>query len=215
MRAIIFANGIMTAWPDDLDIKKDHDVIIAADGGLKHCMKLGLTPHIIVGDMDSVDPTDLADLESKGVEVERHPSRKDETDLRLAVQTAMQKKPDEIIILGAMGGRWDMTFANVLLLVSPQLQAIETRILDGNQEIFVLQSDQKVKLLGHKGDLLSLMPLTNAVKGIMLTGFEYPLNNENLNLGTTRGISNVFKSDSGRIELKKGKLLVTITHGQA
>jgi len=212
MRVIIFANGIMTAGPDDLDLKKNHDVIIAADGGLKHCMKLGLTPHIIVGDMDSVDPTDLADLESKGVEIERHPSRKDETDLWLAVQTAMQKKPDEIIILGAMGGRWDMTFANVLLLVSPQLQAIETRILDGNQEIFVLHGGQKVKLLGHKGDLLSLMPLINAVKGIMLTGFEYPLNNENLNLGTTRGISNVFKSDSGRIEFKKGKLLVTITH---
>ncbi|MBW2178362.1 MAG: hypothetical protein JRH03_15750 [Deltaproteobacteria bacterium] len=56
------------------------------------------------------------------------------------------------------------------------------------------------------------MPLINAVKGIMLTGFEYPLNNETLNLGTTRGISNVFKSDSGRIEFKKGKLLVTITH---
>ena len=214
MRAVIFANGMMTNWPDDLKISKDGDFVIAADGGLKHCKKLGLTPKVIVGDMDSADPKDLKDAEGKGVRIDRHPSRKDETDLWLAVKAALEKEPDEIVILGALGGRWDMTFANVLALVAAELATIETRILDGNQEIFVLQGGQRVRLLGKKGDRLSLMPLTEKVSGIVLSGFAYALNNENLHLGTTRGISNVFKGDSGQIEFKTGKLLVTITHGR-
>lgn len=214
MRAVIFANGLMPNWPDDLKISKEQDFIIAADGGLKHCKKMGITPHAIVGDMDSADPADLKNAEGKGARIQRHPSRKDETDLWLAVRVAVAKKPDEIVILGALGGRWDMTFANALILVADELQTIETRILDGNQEIFVLQGGQRVRLLGRQGDRLSLMPLTEKVGGIVLSGFAYPLNNEDLHLGTTRGISNAFKGDSGQIEFRTGKLLVTIAHGK-
>ncbi|MCG6908628.1 MAG: thiamine diphosphokinase [Deltaproteobacteria bacterium] len=213
MRAVIFANGLLTSWPDGIKISPRRDLIIAADGGLKHCKRLGITPHVVVGDMDSADPADLASAEEKGARIDRHPSRKDETDLWLAVRAALDKNPDEIIILGALGGRWDMTFANALILVAGELQTIEARILDGNQEIFVLQGGQRVRLLGQKGDLLSLMPLTEKVSGIVLSGFLYTLNNEDLSLGSTRGISNVFEGDSGQIELKTGKLLVTITHG--
>jgi len=175
MRAIIFANGLMESWPDKFDLFPDADVIIAADGGLKHCTRKGLVPHLVIGDMDSVDPGELAALEKRGVEVNRFPVRKAETDLWLAVRAALDRKVDEIIILGALGGRWDMTFSNVLVLTSPELKETETRILDGNQELFVLQGGQAARLFGDKGDLLSLMPLTAMVKGLTLTGFEYSL----------------------------------------
>ena len=212
VRAIIFANGLMADWPEKLDIAPDEDLIIAADGGLKHCSGRGIVPHLVVGDMDSVDPNELAALEKNGVAVKRFPTRKDETDLWLAVRAARDREVDEIIILGALGGRWDMTFSNVLLLASPELKQIETRILDGNQELFVLQGGQAARLFGNKGDLLSLMPLTAVVRGLTLTGFEYPLDDATLELGTTRGISNVFVEDVCRIELSRGKLLVTATH---
>ena len=215
MRAIIFANGIMTRWPDNLEISADKDMLIAADGGLKHCLKWSINPQLIVGDMDSADPADLEVFEANGARIKRFPVKKDKTDLWLAVQEALNARVDEIVILGALGARWDMTFSNVLILVSPELQNIETRILDENQEIFVLQGGQKAKLFGQKGDLLSLLPLTAIVKGVALAGFEYPLDDENLYLGTTRGISNVFMEKVGRIELQKGKLLVTIAHGKA
>ena len=212
MRAIIFANGLMDGWPENLDVFPDVDMIIAADGGLKHCSQKGIVPHLVIGDMDSADPHELAAMEAKGVAVNRFPVRKNETDLWLAVRAALDKKVDEIIILGALGGRWDMTFSNVLLLTSPDLKQLETRILDGNQELFVLQGGQAARLFGDKGDLLSLMPLTAMVRGVTLTGFEYALNNETLDLGTTRGISNVFVEDNCSIELSHGKLLVTVTH---
>jgi len=213
MRAILFANGIMDVWPDALEVSEKDDMIIAVDGGIKHCLKWRITPHLIVGDMDSADPTDLEVFEANGARIHRFPVKKDETDLWLAIRAALNSKVDEVIILGALGARWDMTFPNVLALASPELRQIETRILDKNQEVFVLQDDQSAKLFGKKGDLLSLMPLTKTVKGVILTGFEYPLKNEDLNLGTTRGISNVFLDDVGVIKLGIGKLLVTITHG--
>ena len=212
MRAIIFANGLMTGWPQNFDLFPDADLIIAADGGLKHCTRKGIVPHLVIGDMDSADPHELAVMEKKGAEIKRFPARKDETDLWLAVRAALDKKVDEIIILGALGGRWDMTFSNVLLLTSPELLRIETRILDNKQELFVLQGGQTARLFGDKGDRLSLMPLTAMVKGITLTGFEYLLDNATLELGTTRGISNVFTEAVCSIELSRGKLLVTVTH---
>ena len=212
MRAIIFANGLMTGWPEKLNIFPDVDMIIAADGGLKYCTRKGIVPHLVIGDMDSADPHEVSVLEKKGVEVKRFPPRKDETDLWLAIKAALHKRVDEIIVIGALGGRWDMTFSNVLLLTSPELKQLETRILDGNQELFVLQGGQAARLFGDKGDLLSLMPLTAMVRGLTLTGFEYPLDNETLELGTTRGISNVFVEDDCSIELSRGKLLVTVTH---
>ena len=215
MRAIIFANGLMAGWPEKLDIFPDVDLIIAADGGLKHCTRRGIVPRLVIGDMDSADPGELAALEKEGVEVNRFPARKDETDLWLAVRAALDRAVDEIIILGALGGRWDMTFSNVLLLTSPELKQIEARIIESNQELFVLQGGQNVRIFADKGDLLSLMPLTAMVRGLTLTGFEYPLDNETLELGSTRGISNVFVEDACTIELSRGKLLVTITHSNA
>ena len=212
MRAIIFANGLMVGWPETFDVFQDKDVIIAADGGLKHCCRKGIDPHLVIGDMDSADPHELAAMEKKGYEVVRFPLRKDETDLWLAVRAALDRKVDEIVIVGALGGRWDMTFSNVLLLTSPELKRIETRTLDGNQELFVLQGGQAARLFGDKGDRLSLMPLTAMVRGLTLIGFEYSLDKETLELGTTRGISNVFVEDNCSIELSHGKLLVTVTH---
>ena len=212
MRAIIFANGRMESWPEKFDLFPDADVIIAADGGLKHCTRKRLVPHLVIGGMDSADPDELAALEERGVEVKRYSIRKDETDLWLAVRAALDRKVDEIIILGALGGRWDMTFSNVLVLTSPELKETETRILDGNQELFVLQGGQAARLFGEKGALLSLMPLTAMVRGVTLKGFEYSLDDATLDLGTTRGISNVFVEDECSIKLSRGKLLVTVTH---
>jgi len=213
MRAIIFANGLMDEWPEGLEISDKNDMIIAADGGITHCLKWQISPHLIVGDMDSADPADLEIFEANGTRIDRFPNKKNETDIWLAIRAALNSKINEMIILGALGARWDMTFSNVLALASPQLSDIETRILDKNQEIFVLQDGQAAKLFGEKGDLLSLMPLTKMVKNVTLTGFEYPLESQNLPLGTTRGISNVFLGDTGGIKLGTGKLLVTITHG--
>ena len=212
MRAIIFANGSLEKWPANFELSPATDLIIAADGGTHHCLARNVSPHVVVGDMDSLEPDTLADLKSKGVEIKSYPPRKDETDLELALQEALNRKASEIIILGALGKRWDMTLANVLVLTAPFLQGVKTQILDDRLEITCLRGGQKAVLNGRPGDVLSLSPLQDSAGGITLNGLEYPLKNAALPLGSTRGISNVFAGGTAGVELKTGCLLVCVTH---
>ena len=212
MRAIIFANGMMENWPKGLKIDPDSDVIIAADGGVHHCRIWDVTPHVVVGDLDSVDPYDLAQLQDKGVEIIRHPCRKDETDLELALKVAVDRNIREMVILGGLGARWDMTLSNVLILAAPFLADVKVRLLDENYEIFCIQGGQRIRLKGVSGDVLSLLPLTDAAVGVTLRGLEYSLEDETLNLGTSRGISNLFTGKEVDVELKKGCLLLVTEH---
>jgi thiamine pyrophosphokinase len=212
MRAIIFANGTLNKWPSGLEISSARDLIIAADGGSHHCLAWNVTPHVVVGDMDSLRPDTLADLRSRGVEIKPYPARKDETDLELALKEALDRKVSEIIILGALGKRWDMTLSNVLVLTAPFLKGVKTRILEDRQEITCLRGGQKAAFNGRAGDVLSLSSLQDSAGGITLNGLEFPLKNATLPLGSTRGISNVFAGNTAEIEIRTGYLLVFITH---
>lgn len=214
MRAVIFANGIMNQWPLGFEVFPERDLIIAADGGFNHCQRWNVMPHIIVGDMDSINPTDMPALGQGGIEIHRFPARKDETDLHLALQTAIARNAREIVILGALGARWDMTFSTVLILLAPFLRRVPVRILDNQYELLCLHGYQKIDLEEKPGHTVSLIPLAGPVTGIRLRGFVFPLDNETLPLGTTRGISNLFKDDNAEIEIDGGHLLVIIDRKQ-
>ena len=210
-RAIVFANGVMDGWPVGLTLSADQDLIIAADGGLTHCRQWGITPHVIVGDMDSIGSRELAGLEKTTTEIIRHPVRKDETDLELALKLAIDRGAEEIAVLGALGARWDMTFSNALLLGVDFLSGTRVRLLDGIYELGCLKGGQQMRLFGQPGDLVSLLPLSGKAVGVTLKGLEYPLNDGVLPLGTSHGVSNVFTDRTACIELRKGTLLVAIT----
>lgn len=208
MRAVIFANGGYThpypLLPDDL--------IIAADGGARYCLELGLTPHVVVGDFDSLDPASLKSLEQAGVELERYPERKDFTDLELALQHACQRGADEILVLAALGGRWDQTLANLLLPASQALCCTRITLIDGAQEIHLLRAGERLDLQGRPGDTVSLIPLKGDAVGVVTQGLEYPLAGETLYFGSTRGISNVLLDEFSWVSLQEGMLLCILVH---
>lgn len=193
------------------------DRLIAADGGARHCRALGLTPHVLIGDLDSVSPGELAALESAGTQVIRHQVRKDQTDLELALDLALRHGADDILILAALGGRWDQTLANLLLLArsndfSRQATKVATtsarvRLHDGNQEIGLLRGPGELTLTGVAGDTISLIPIGGDARGITTSGLEYPLRGETLNFGSTRGISNVMTAAQATVALKEGFLI--------
>ena len=211
MRAIIFANGILEIWPAGLELFPATDLIIAADGGTRHCLAWNALPHVVVGDMDSAEPDTLADLRSRGVEIKPYPPRKDETDLELALKEALEREASEIVILGALGNRWDMSLSNVLVLAAPFLKDVKVRILDDRQEIICLRGGQKAEFKGRPGDVLSLSSLQDPTGGITLYGLEYPLKNAILPVGSTRCISNLFAGTTAEVEITTGSLLVCIT----
>ena len=98
MRAIIFANGdasdpdLVRRWTAQADL------IIAADGGSRHALAAGVTPHVVIGDLDSLAEADRAQLDRTGVPLIVFPTHKDYTDLELALRYALERHATEIII---------------------------------------------------------------------------------------------------------------------
>ncbi len=204
MQAVIFANGIVD---DAGSVFSGNDLIIAADGGLHHCRSLGITPDVVIGDIDSLTGDDIKGLQIAGVEIIRYPAKKDQTDLELALKLAIDRGADEIVVFGAMGGRWDMSIANLLLPAEQNLSNATIRIMDGRHEIMLLRAGKEITFHGKKGDILSLIPLGRDTLGITTIGLEYPLKDDILKLGSSRGISNVFIENSATVFLKHGLLL--------
>lgn len=216
MRAIIFANGVLT---NPITIHPDFapdDLIIAADGGLLHCTSLGITPTALIGDFDSLLPEDIVEMEKRGVTILRHPREKDETDLELALRYAAQQHPERILIFGALGARWDQTMANLLLPALDEFHEQEIRLLDGSQELTILNAPARTHLLlaGIAGDTVSLIPVSGDVQGVRTQGLEYPLKDETLVFGATRGVSNTLITDKAEVEIRRGSLMVIVIHHQ-
>lgn len=203
---ILIANGSF----NDLDYYrgqiKEGDYVICADGGAKYALLLGITPHLVIGDLDSIEGDVYEALQRGQTQFIKYPAEKDESDLELALLKALSLKPKQITIWGALGKRIDHLFANLMLLTLPLKHGIKTKLIDEDHEIYVI--DKELELTGSKGDLLSLFPLSKEVNGITTSGLKYQLDNETLYLGPTRGLSNEFTNNIAQVSFDDGLLLV-------
>lgn len=210
MRAVIVANGPAPRPPFPRPRITDEDMVVCVDGGAGNAMALGLEPHVVIGDMDSIEADLRRHLEREGCLFVEHPSRKDETDSELAVRYALSQGATELILLAALGGRIDHTLANVMLLAIPELAQIPARVIDGNQELLVVRDE--VLIEGRPGDTVSLLPLTADAVGIHTEGLEYPLSDGTLEFGAARGVSNVLVAPQARVRVQSGLLLLIHSH---
>jgi len=208
MRAIIFANTELHDPNAARKIIRSDDVLIAADGGARHCLALGLTPTVVIGDFDSLSEEEQSQLESAGAQFIRHPARKDETDLELALLHAKSLEAAEVIVLAGLGARWDQSLANLLLPAHPHLEGVEITFIDGNQHIYTIYDQRRIS--GNPGDTVSLLPIGGDVTGVITMNLEYPLSDETLFFGTTRGVSNVLIENEASITIKSGILLCVL-----
>ena len=208
-RIIIFANGDLPDIDKVRSILRDDDYIICADGGTRHASSLDLKPALVIGDMDSADSGLLQKLHADGVPLELFPRDKNETDLELAIQHAVELNPTEIIIVAALGGRLDQTLANIALLSDVRLATFDFRLDDGVEQIFFCRDQAEVK--GRSGDIVSLIPWQGEVTGIQTKNLRWSLDNETLYPEKTRGISNEMTADMANIKISSGLLLVVHT----
>lgn len=203
-KTVIFANGIPTDPSNTHSLIEPDDTIICADGGTQHALSLGLTPDALVGDMDSLSEAVQADLEAKGVELIRHPIKKDQTDLELAFEVAIARGATEILLLTAIGGRLDQQLANILLLTRPEWQSVRLSLAEGQQRAWLLRGPDELTLSGQPGDTLSVVPLSPTMEGLDIENAEWPLQEATVPLGSTLTISNTFLSDQVRVRVKAG-----------
>lgn len=210
LRAVIIASGWLNEPEHVKNLIHPTDLLIAADGGAEHFRVLDLLPHILVGDLDSITPDTLLMLQSAGVEIQRYDPRKDYTDLELALRLAQERGAGQALVFGAVGSRWDQTIASLLLPAAADLRELDVRLLDGHQELRLLNGGERLEMQGQPGDTVSLIPLSATALGITTHGLEYPLTDEVLHLGATRGVSNVLLETQATISLHQGLLLCVI-----
>lgn len=204
LRAVIAADAPGADLAPYRALAEEAGLVIAADGGARHLLAIGVEPQVVIGDLDSLDPATLAALAGR-CEILRFPAEKNETDLELALLLAVERGAAEIRVLAALGGRPDMHLANQLLLALPALAGRDVALLDDGWSVRLLRSS--LRLRGAPGRRVSLVPLGDAL-GVRTEGLRYPLRGEPLLLGPARGVSNEFAAGEALVSVEAGALLV-------
>jgi thiamine pyrophosphokinase len=206
MRFVIFANGELEETGAQLRFWLGRAaVVIAADGGTYAALRAGVTPSHIIGDIDSLSEDMRHQLAEAGTRFHVSPAEKDETDLELALTWAAEQPGcEEIVVLGAFGGRPDQELANLLLLALPVLQRRRVLMVKGLWTVQLLHGGDVLDLEGQTGDRLSLIPLGGPARGVSTEGLAFPLREEVLVFGRARGVSNRFSAEHATIRLREG-----------
>jgi thiamine pyrophosphokinase len=205
--AVVPAGGA----PDDVGLPDDvgpGPLVVAADSGVHLARRLGLAPDVVVGDLDSVHAEQLAAVVAAGAVVEEHPADKDASDLELALDAAIARGATRVVVLGLHGGRLDHHLAGLLLLASPRWR--DVRIEGHGDAGRVVVVHDRADLTGRVGDLCTLLPVGGTAVGVTTDGLRWPLRDDDLAPGTTRGLSNVFAAGRATVSLTAGTLLAIL-----
>ncbi len=206
LKCVIVSGGQLKCLSRLKEQLKDAGLVIGADRGAGYLKELGVMPHVVLGDMDSISRDDLEYFKNLGVEILMYPAEKDMTDTELAVNYAVERGFKELVILGGAGKRLDHTLANILLLKRIADLGAEGRLVDENNEAALVKD--RIGLSGGEMTKVTLLPLTERVEGVTTRGLRYQLNNATLEMGSTLGVSNELSDQGAEVSLTKGLLLV-------
>ena len=206
--AVVALDGPLGVDPAIADLIAGADLIVAADGGADRLGDSGQVPDLVVGDLDSLDPDRAEQLAAAGIPIQRHPRDKDLIDGELALQAALQSRPDRVVLLGLLGGtRPDMVLANQMLLFHPQLAPVTATAMVPGWTIFPVGQDL-LELAAAPGKILSLVPIDATAEGVEISGVRWPLSEAVLRRGQGRTLSNRVAEDRIRVRCRSGRALL-------
>lgn len=202
MRAIIYTGGHINAKNINL-MPEEGDLVIAADSGYENAKALGVVPSVAVGDFDSSDePTD------KGVEIIRLKREKDATDTQVALELALQRGADEIVIIGGLDGRLDHTAANLAMLEYLYKRNIRRAYIeDGYNRARFIKNDSAL-LLRDKYKYFSVVAVDEKLVGVEIKGAKYPLKNAKIFRHNQFAVSNEIDGNCAFIAIKRGSAYI-------
>ena len=223
MKALLVGNGrVPSRTSVPADVFAGVALVIAADGGAAACEALGLRPDLVIGDLDSAEPAVVRRLAGAGVEVRRVPAEKDESDLELALEAAIERGADRVVVLGALGGpRVEHALSAIGLLVAAWRRGVEVVLVDDRSTLRLLGPRApdapvaRLDIAGEPGDFVSLFPWGGDALGVATEGLRYPLRDEPLAMGPSRGLSNELLGPAASVRCRSGRLLVIHTRRSA
>ncbi|MEE0967777.1 MAG: thiamine diphosphokinase [Clostridia bacterium] len=202
MKAFIYCGGNVLR-ENITERPKKGDLVIAADSGYLCAKDLSVQVDILVGDLDSLGEEEFPD----GVEFIKLPCEKDLTDTQAAVETAIERGCDDIVIIGGIGTRLDHSLSSIGILSDMKARGIRCYITNGYNRVRYLQNDSL--LLGRSPyKYLSIIALDKVCKGVSADGVKYPLKNAKLLRENQYAVSNEIYGNAALISVRKGALLV-------
>lgn len=204
MTCYLFGAG---CYPTHIPMPGVEDLVIAVDGGLTVCHRLGLSPQLAVGDFDS-----LGYSPSEG-EVLALPVHKDATDMAVALEEGARRGATRFVLLGGDGGRPDHTYANYLLLARAAARGYTAYLVGQNYVSTVLCGSTLTIPRGGEGTL-SLFAIGGEARGISLDGVEYPLREATLSPLDPLGVSNRITGENAHVSVREGQVLLLWEMGE-
>lgn len=187
----------------------NHDsLVIAADSGWSHAVACGLTPHVLIGDMDSITSTDLERARLSTADIVAFDHDKDFTDAELALSHAMSRDVRRITVVSGGGDRFDHLLGVVHSLIPVAEAGIEVTMLCDDTTVQMLVGSKERTLITSTGETISLVPLGGDAVGVTTTGLQWNLADDVLSVRASRGVSNRATSTSVTIALAAGTLAI-------
>ncbi|MGI6031457.1 MAG: thiamine diphosphokinase [Eubacteriales bacterium] len=178
--------------------------VICADHGYDNARRAGVSPHLLLGDFDSME-ADRKMVEGQP-ETIVYPAEKDDTDTVAAVKEALRRGFREVELHGATGARLDHCLGNVACLLYLANRDAQGTIYYPWGSISLVRKEKI--LMNQKGKTVSLLPIGGPAAGVTLEGFYYPLHEYTMQPEYPIGISNVVTSDQAVIRVREGDLLL-------
>jgi len=202
-RFVVLLDGDMTPTPR-LERQVSGRRAIAADGGIRHAPPLGVVPETWLGDFDSAPervPDGLSDVPRLA-----YPRDKDATDGEIAVEAALERGADELLLVGAFGGgRADHALLHGTMALGLARRGVDVVLSDGSQEGRpILPGNARFDFAN--GALFSLIGFSD-LAGLSIRGVKWPLNDVDVPLGSSLTLSNEVTGGL-EIDLAKGRALL-------
>ncbi|NTW27920.1 MAG: thiamine diphosphokinase [Coriobacteriia bacterium] len=189
------------------ELAAQEDVVIAVDGGGNLCLRAGIVPHTLIGDLDSITPADKIALEMAGTQLVQLPADKDESDLVLALNQARSMGAKRATVTGGWGGRADHELLGLSALVHGA--DLRPRLLERATAIWILTPGGRENLhLCGTGSIISLVAFGGPAT-VSVTGVKWPLAEHEIAPDSTLGLSNVInQADTACVSVQSGTLIV-------
>lgn len=202
LRAFIYGGGPVCI-EEVAERPKAGDLVIAADAGYRQVLAIGQKVDILVGDMDSLGTA----VPEGSVEIVRLPAEKDLTDLQVAVELAVGREAQEIILVSSLSGRLDHTLSSLAILEDLNGRGIHACITDGQNRARFMRSTSTL-IARSQYRYLSLIAADDTVKGVSVEGCKYPLKKATLCRRVQFAVSNEITGNVAFIAVKKGGLYI-------
>lgn len=197
----LVANGEIKSYDKTKSLLTKFKKIVAVDGGLDHCDRMDIVPHLIVGDFDSVSEDALKKYAQ--VPILKYPRDKNKSDLELAIQEMLRQGADSIALFGVLGKRIDHLLYTLYLLARyPSKLIIESE----EETIICLQNHHQIP--SFPGQTISLIPLSE-VSGVTTKNLQWELHMDTLDK-KFMSLSNICLGHSFTVDIKSGNLLCCV-----